>query len=193
MPRRRLNSHQRYNLRSAIMAHPHATNFVRSSDELFGLPDRELYGLAKKLGLDPSVAVNVDDVPPSFEEHAFRGRIEFDLTLTLLGEAVPRKARILYGYTPAWAYFDPDSGTEKLDSEASSMAAEILAVPDDKRYMSAPSGAFVRESNTPEWVSFAPLLEIGVLPSELTEKLLQAIDAQCRALDRERRKSIIRN
>ena len=80
--------------------------------------DVEKMGMWELLKLAKSLGANADDViratgqgerelqDYSSKYPGFRGELEFDWTVALLGQTVTRKARILYEHTPEWEYYD---------------------------------------------------------------------------------------
>jgi hypothetical protein len=80
--------------------------------------DVEKMGMWELLKLAKTLGVEADDVIRATEQEerelldycqkfpGFRGEIEFDWTVTFLGQSVTRKARVVYQHTPDWEYFD---------------------------------------------------------------------------------------
>jgi hypothetical protein len=57
---------------------------------------------------------------------AFKGELPFDLTITLLGKSVTRKAKVVYDHTPEWPYYD----LQKKAEFGSEHHIELAAVPE---------------------------------------------------------------
>jgi hypothetical protein len=108
---------------------------------------------------------------------AFVGRLEFDISFTILGKRVKRKARAEYEFTPDWPYFDLQKKEPFVGWPGSIMTLHVLTVPhpDDT------------DAEEPHWVQMEDLAENDILPGEVWDRLRDAIDEKCKAEDAKRR------
>jgi hypothetical protein len=60
----------------------------------------------------------------------FKGELPFDLTFTLLGKSVTRKAKVVYEHTPEWPYYDFGKKAEFTGWEITHYHIELAAVPE---------------------------------------------------------------
>jgi hypothetical protein len=189
---RKLSPDERHNLIKAIMDHRHVTSFVRTGTDLYALRSKALIDLATKLGMDAEEAIAIDRKFSGLLKYTFHGVIPFDLDLSLFGHTVKRKARVVFGNTPDWATFNPETGAEELAKEQSTLHLEILAKPDGSSWSIGPDGKSMKDANEPRWL-LLDILESGVLPEEIHFMLDDLIDNHCREIDNARRKAIIQN
>jgi hypothetical protein len=110
----------------------------------------------------------------------FKGELHFDLTFTLLGKSVTRKAKVVYEHTPEWPYYDLRKQAEFKGWGSTRYHIELAAVPE------------VYESDgwkkaAPEWFQTEDMVHGGVLTEEIWEAVDDAIDEKCKAEDAERR------
>jgi hypothetical protein len=102
----------RGHLQRGLRKHPDVARHVASVEAIDRMRMTSLLVLAKKLGVDAGAIV--EKVKAEEQERwryteanpAFRGTLEFDLTVELLGSRVTRKARAAYTFTPEWPYYD---------------------------------------------------------------------------------------
>jgi hypothetical protein len=111
---------------------------------------------------------------------SFKGELHFDLTFTLLGKSVTRKAKVVYEHTPEWPYYDLRKQAEFKGWGSTRYHIELAAVPE------------VYESDgwkkaAPEWFQTEDMVHGGVLTEEIWEAVDDAIDEKCKAEDAERR------
>jgi hypothetical protein len=117
---------------------------------------------------------------------AFKGQMEFDMSVEFLGHKVTRRARVKYEHTPKWEYFDLtkkalcDDGNNHY-----SYQLEILAVPQEYH-----DDGPVTEG-TPYWITLGDVTASDVLPNEMWDAVLDAIDEKCKTEDAERRQKYL--
>ena len=156
--------------------------------------DLEKMGMWELLKLAKSLGVEADDVIRATEQEerelldysqkfpGFRGEIEFDWTVAFLGQSVTRKARVVYQHTPDWEYFDLLKNAPYKGWDSSSYRIEMQAVPVED--WDGDGGPIL---GTPYWVSLEDITQNDVLPNEVWEAVMDAIDAKCKVEDAERR------
>jgi hypothetical protein len=99
------------------------------------------------------------------------------------GHGVHRKIRAQYAYTPPWPFYNLTTGTETTFEMAMSLGLELLALGRlDKNRTDATS------AHRRYWTPVNQLLAIGVLRTEIYEKLRQLIDADARHQDNRNRR-----
>lgn len=103
----------------------------------------------------------------------FNDEFEFDLSLRLLGKTVKRRAKVAFEYRPYWKFWDIKTARELEGSLFLSMEFLIRSEPDN--------------AEPPEWFRL-DLIEEGVLPSRVWDKIDSEIDLKCKAIDMKRRK-----
>lgn len=189
----KLTAVARQAIREAIRRHPQASTHVKSSAQISQLKKSELLDLATKLGVDIAEKLKATDYdfsdwdPGAFP---FKGVVEFDLTFSLLGKQVTRKARVSYEHSPAWAYFDVASGGERLGTESYAFTLEVQAVHSPTTTMSTTvRGRTVHKHFPTTWEKCNDLTELGVLSEEMMDEVFALIDRDCRAVDQARRDS----
>jgi len=169
----------RGHLQRGLRNHPDAAQHVASPEAIDRLPMRSLLALAKKLGVDaPAMIEKVraeDQERWRYTEQnpAFRGTLEFDLSVELLGSRVTRKARAEYTFTPEWPYYDKKKRAPYEGWPGSTIQLSILTVQEKEGHVGPPT-----------WESI-DLLEIG----ELWDAIDDAIEARCKVEDAERRRA----
>jgi len=148
----------------------------------------QLLKLAKALGVDADEVIRATEVEEreqldySSKYPGFRGELEFDWTVALLGQSVTRKGRVLYQHTPDWEYFDLHKNAPYTGWDSSSYRIEMQAVPVEDW-----DGEGKPIPGTPYWVSLEDITQNDVLPNEVWEAVIDAIDAKCKVEDIERR------
>jgi hypothetical protein len=155
--------------------------------------DVEKMGMWELLKLAKSLGANADDViratgqgerelqDYSSKYPGFRGELEFDWTVALLGQTVTRKARILYEHTPEWEYYDLRKDSLYTGWESSSYQIKMQAEPEDQDGDGNPI------PGNPYWVCLEDITQNEVLPNAVWEAVIDAVDAKCKVEDAERR------
>ena len=118
----------------------------------------------------------------SYRNPGFQGTLEFDLVLELLGRKVTWKAKIVYTHTPEWEYWGLLKQAPYTGWASSSWQIELLAVPQEQDE----GGNFV--DLEPYWMKLEELTRDDIIPTEVWDVLLDAVDDKCRAEDAERRR-----
>jgi hypothetical protein len=140
---------------------------------------RELVALTEKLGLDARALIDTarefdfGRVEYSRKFPAFKGTIEFELTVELFGKRVMRKARADYTHTPDWEYWDLHMQAPHVGWQRAILRISIRTIPDKDGRDGGPSCEGV------------DVLNIG----ELWEILDDAIEERCKAEDAKRRRA----
>jgi hypothetical protein len=114
---------------------------------------------------------------------AFEGDIEFDLEVTILGKRFTRRAKIVYAFTPDWAWFDPATGKKGPGTESARYHLEVAAVREEHH----DDGTVTY--GAPRWVRCMDILQDDVPTHAILAWIINRIDLKCRAEDRERRKA----
>jgi hypothetical protein len=102
----------RHYLSRGLSTHPEVAQHVASIEDLEKMQLWSLLTLAKKMGVDADETIRATEVAEhQLLEHsmrfpAFKGELEFDLTIAFLGKTVTRKAKVVYEHTPEWEYYD---------------------------------------------------------------------------------------
>jgi hypothetical protein len=111
----------------------------------------------------------------------FTGSIDFKLAIGAFDVRVLRKARLTYAYTPAWAYYDVRSGTERSGEFQLELGLSILALPRSDRSQTSdiPGKRY--------WAPLGQLLTIGILSTRVHHQLRCRVDAEARDTDRRHR------
>ena len=178
-------------LSRGLSKHPEIAQHVDDLDQLENMPMYSLLALAKAVGVDADAIIRSTE-KQEHELHqyalrypAFRGEIEFDLALTLLGKSITRKAKVVYEHTPDWEYWDLRKNALFRSWPSSSWHLEVQAVPDE----------YDDDENVvegePYWVRLGDITEDDVLPNEVWDHILDAVDEKCKAEDAERRQSAL--
>jgi hypothetical protein len=179
----------RHYLGRGLSRHPDIAKHVERVEEVEDMGMWRLLTLAKKMGVDPDAMIEKTEQEEqarsdySSKYPSFKGELPFDLTITLLGKSVTRKARVIYEHTPEWPYFDLRKQAEFTGSESFSYHVELAAVPE----VSEPGGTWTEAA--PEWFQADDITRNGVLPEEIWEVVLDAIDEKCKAEDAKRRRA----
>ena len=102
--------------------------------------------------------------------------------LDLLGRKVTRKAKIIYTHTPEWEYWDRLKQAPCTGWASSSCQIELHAVPQEQD----------EDGNwadlEPYWMKLEELTRDDIIPTEVWDVLIDAVDDKCRAEDAERRR-----
>jgi hypothetical protein len=99
-------------LADGLSRHPEIAKHVERVADVEKMGMWALLTLAKKMGVDPDEMIRKTEQEEralsdySFKYPAFKGELPFDMTLTLLGKSVTRKAKMVYEHTPEWPYYD---------------------------------------------------------------------------------------
>ena len=130
------------------------------------------------------------------ENHpAFKGAVEFDLTLELFGQRVTRKAQVHYEHTPDWEYWDLHKKALYVGWGATAWDFRLLTVPAEEEWDLPPDNDEEDdgyESPEPEWVTIDDITHLGVLTRNIWDAIDEAIEQQCKAEDAKRRKKAAR-
>jgi hypothetical protein len=173
-------------LRRGLSEHPDAAKHVANVDDIENMSAWELLNLAKTMGVDPAAMIRSleqeDDKRWTYSHHnpGFTGELEFDLVLELLGRKVTRKAKIAYTHTPEWEYWDRLKQAPYTGWASSSWQIELQAVPQEQDE----DGNWV--DLEPYWMQLEELTRDDIIPTEVWDVLLDAVDDKCRAEDAER-------
>lgn len=180
-------------VRRRLRKHPDIRKHI-AIKSIIALGDAALLALAEKLDIDTKaiVAETIKGGEVEWEkkrEHrdysykwpAFKGELEFDMSFEFLGQKVTRKAKVTYEHTPEWEYFDVRKRAPHVGSEHTMYHLEIQAVPQEYH----DEGPMTL--GEPYWVEMPDLLGDDVLPHEVWEPVIDAINEKCKAEDARRR------
>jgi len=204
----RLSSEARTELKSVLRDHPAIREHLPRLHDLNRMNKEKLIELAQKLGVDVAdIAAKLPGKKTrpapwrtpegqarwnhSHNYPAFKGVIEFDLEIGMLGKKVTRKARVTYTYTPEWEYFDLQQNRVMEGWAGDSMTFDVLAVPEIEVWVTKEGQ---RESTRmgPEWTRVSDLLQIGVISEAMQTALDDEIEKRAKAEDRQRRRAASR-
>jgi hypothetical protein len=93
--------------------------------------------LAKEMGIEPNDLIESTELEEtessrySMRYLAFRGDLEFDMTIAFLGQSGTRKAKVVYEHTPEWEYFDERKQAPYEGRGGTIYHLEIVAVPEE--------------------------------------------------------------
>jgi hypothetical protein len=105
-----------------------------------------------------------------------------------LGQRFTRPARIVYAFTPGdWRYFDPETGKTRKGTETAFYHVDLRLVP--KEWHDDGTGEGVVKEGKPYWFTFGDFVRNDMLPNDVLDAILNAIEDKCRAEDAERRKA----
>ena len=175
-------------LRRGLSKHPDAAKHVSDTADIENMSAWELLNLAKTMGVDPAAMIRSLEQEDgkrwqySYRNPGFQGALEFDLVLDLLGRKVTRKAKIVYTHTPEWEYWDLLKQAPYTGWASSSWQIELHAVPQEQDE----EGNFV--DLEPYWMKLEELTRDDIVPTEVWDVLLDAVDEKCKVEDAERRR-----
>ena len=101
----------------------------------------------------------------------------------MLGKRVTRKAKVVYAHTPEWEYYDLRKRAPYVGWDSSSYHLEVLAIPEEFH-----DDGTVTEG-TPHWERLGDIIADDVLPHEMWDAVIDAVDEQCKAEDMQRRRA----
>ena len=175
-------------LRRGLSEHPDAAKHVADTNDIDNMSAWELLNLAKRMGVDHAAMIRSleqeDDArwQYTYRNPGFQGALEFDLVFELLGRKVTRKAKIVYTHTPEWEYWDLVKQAPYTGWASSSWQIELQAVPqeqdEDENFIDL----------EPYWMRLEELTRDDIIPTEVWDVLLDAVDDKCRVEDAERRR-----
>ena len=175
-------------LRRGLSKHPNVAQHVADTNDIENMSTWELLNLAKTMGVDPAAMIRSleqeDDKLWAYSHRnpSFEGELEFDFVIELLGRKVTRKAKIVYTHTPEWECWDRLKQAPYTGWASSSWLIELHAVPQEQDE----EGNFV--DLEPYWMRLEELTRDDIIPTEIWDVLLDAVDDKCRAEDAERRR-----
>jgi hypothetical protein len=178
----------RHYLGKGLSRHPDIAKHIERVEDVEQMGMYSLLDLAKKMGVDADSLIRATEADEralsdySFRHPGFKGEMPFDLTISLLGHTVTRKAKVVFTHTPDWAYFDLWKQAEFTGWPMSSYHIEVEAVPEE--YDEDDN----RVEGQREWVRLEDMTKDGVVPTETWDAVLDAVDEHCKREDAERRK-----
>lgn len=110
----------------------------------------------------------------------FRGFLEVDLELTILGFPVVRKARIKYGYRPYWQYLDWETGELTTGEMVMALGLDFRTEPGEEGQTYSYSPGMSME---PQWVDLNGLFDIGGLTKPVLDQIEVMVDQNARQKD----------
>jgi hypothetical protein len=179
----------RHYLSRGLRKHPAVAQHVANIDDLEQMPMWSLLTLAKKMGVDADATIRATEEHEdqlsrySLSYPGFKGEFEFDLTIALLGKSAMRKARVVYEHTPEWEYYDLRKKAPYIGWNCSNYHIEVAAVPEEQ------DDEGNATAGTPYWVRMEDITRNDILPHEVWDALLDAVDEQCKLEDAERRRA----
>lgn len=118
------------------------------------------------------------------DDFAFRGVIEFDLKIELLGRRVARRARLIYAHTPGWPWYHVKTKKERWGLWDNAVLLELLSDPNAEGTQQFTTPGVVA---LPSWESANDLLTSGILTREVWDEIDSLIDREARLKDAENR------
>jgi hypothetical protein len=179
----------RHYLGRGLSKHPDAAQHVANVDDIEQMPMWSLLTLAKKMGVDAHATIRTTEAHEdqlskySFSFPGFKGELGFDLTIAFLGKSITRKAKVVYEHTPEWEYYDLRKKALYTGWESSSYHIEVEAVPEEQ------DNDGNATAGTPYWVRMDDIARDDILPHDVWDAVLDAVDEQCKAKDAERRRA----
>ena len=176
-------------LARGLSQHPDIAKHVERVEEVEDMGMWRLLTLAKKMGVDSDEMIRKTEEEKralndySWKYPSFKGELYVDLTIAILGKSVTRKAKVVYEHTPEWPYFDLRMQAEFTGWESTRYHIELQAMPEEHH----DDGTVTL--GTPHWVEMTDLISDDVLPDEIWDAVLEAIDEKCKAEDAERRRA----
>jgi len=175
-------------LRRGLGEHPDAARHVADIADIESMSAWELLDLAKRMGVDHAAMIRSleqeDDERWMYSHRnpGFEGELEFDLVLELLGRRVTRKAKIVYTHTPDWEYWDQLKHAPYTGWGGSTWRIKLQAVPQEQD----DEGNWIDLKSY--WMDLEELTRDDIIPTEVWDVLLDAVDDKCRIEDAERRR-----
>jgi hypothetical protein len=115
---------------------------------------------------------------------AFKGVLEFDLTIGWLGKQITRRARIDYEHTPEGEFYDLEKKELVVSIVDQCSYALHLAVPEEFH-----DDGTITEGK-PHWVKMEDIIRNDVVPHEMWDVVLDAIEEKSKAEDADRRRRV---
>jgi len=127
--------------------------------------------------IDPvALKEQLDEFEYFLRHPAFESSITFGLEFAMFEERVKRQVRANFQLTPEWPYWDLHLNRENIGRETFSYNLEILAVPEFG----------TKAERKPGWVAFN-ILEDGIIPQSIIDRILELAEIECRKIDKSRR------
>jgi hypothetical protein len=161
-----------------LRSHPHVAQHVADLD-LDRMRAPKLLAITRRFDVDARAVIDTvreqdkESLAYSTRFPAFRGTLEFDLTVEVFGKRVTRKARADYTHTPDWEYFDLRKQAPYVGWPESGLGISIRTVPDKDGFDGGPS-----------WEKI-DILDIG----EIWDVLDEEIELRCKVEDAKRRRA----
>ena len=176
-------------LKRGLEKHPDISKHIAKVDDLEEMSMLKLLKLAKQMDVDADALITATEQEEHERERhsmnfpAFRGELGFDLTFELVGKRITRKAKVVFEHTPEWQYFDLRKKAPFTGCASSMWHLEIAAIPEDHQQ----DGTVVH--GKPYWIRLDDVTHEDVLPHELWDAVLDAVDEQCKQDDAQRRRA----
>ena len=178
----------RYYLQLGLRAHPRVDEHVANIGDIEKMPMLKLMKLAKDMGVDPDALIESTEqhehqrMDYSMRFPGFRGELEFDMTIAFLERSITRRAKVGFEHTPEWEYFDLRKQTPYVGREGTGYHIELRAVPEEYDGDDNPI------EGKPYWVQIDDITKDDIVPHEMFDVLLNAVDETCKVEDGERRR-----
>lgn len=117
---------------------------------------------------------------------AFKGDLDCDIKLEILGLQLTRRFRVQFEHTPEWEYWDLNKGAPYEGWAFTSTHFQVEAVPEDWTGETADDAKLIYLA--PVWTSIGELAQDGVLNDDMWNAIYDRIDEHCKGLDAERRR-----
>lgn len=120
---------------------------------------------------------------------AFTGTYEFDLSIEMLGEKITRKMRADYEHTPEWEHWNLDKNSLFIGWAMSRLSLSAWIEPEKKVIYTNDDPL----SKGPTWIELEGDDLYTLESGDMSEKLFDAIDDQCKVEDAKRRLAAAKN
>jgi hypothetical protein len=133
----------------------------------------------------------VERVPLLDARTGFEGTLDFEMKIELFGRLVTRRARVVWGNTPDWEYYDLELGRLVLGNGYSHIRMEVFIPPAPAVEFVSVDGVARKEPCSPVWTHLE-LLEEGLLPEGVYDAIDEHINRLCRQEDAIRRAAYVK-
>jgi hypothetical protein len=128
----------------------------------------------------------------SHNHPGFKGDVEFDIMIEVLGARVERRAHVNFEYTPEWEYWNLKKGalfTGFLSSVVDLVLLTVADEPEDGEETPEIEGYDDEDDpSPPAWVDL-DLARDRMLSRAVWDRIYDFVDEECKGMDQERRRA----